>query len=387
LKIAHLTATFPPNWTGAGNTCLNFARRQAAAGHEVEVFTASAPGEAPDAGGAVVHRYRPRVAIGNAPLIPAIARIDGVDVIHLHYPFIFGVELTLAGGLRHRDPALVVSYKNQLVGKGARRPLFWGYEQLWPRLLVHRADRVCVLSSEHAESVPYLRSLSRHAPEKVVEMPNGVDIDLFSPGPDSAGVRERFGIPEDAVVALFAATLDRAHHFKRLDLAIAAIAACNDERLHLLVAGGGELLDSYRRSAAAALGDRAHFAGAVPHGELPALMRATDFIILTTEPPESFGIVLIEAMACGLPAIATDYPGASAVVDADETGLLVPIGDLDAARRAVARMLELGEEGRRRMGAAGHAKCERTWAWPRLVERMEGVYEAAIEHHARGRPR
>ena len=66
----------------------------------MEVFTAPAAGEPPDPGGAVVRRIQPVLAIGNAPLIPSLARIEGFDVIHLHYPFIFGSELTLAGRLR-----------------------------------------------------------------------------------------------------------------------------------------------------------------------------------------------------------------------------------------------------------------------------------------------
>ena len=104
--------------------------------------------------------------------------------------------------------------------------------------------------------------------------------------------------------------------------------------------------------------DRVHFLGAVPHAELPDVLRAADLFLLTTEPPESFGIVLIEAMACGLPAIATDYPGVRAVVDDGATGLLV------AARRPAPpsprRSRELdaaGPERRAEMGERGRAKA------------------------------
>ena len=100
MRIAHLTATFPPYPGGAGNTAFRFAREQAERGHQVEVFTAPAPGETPDPGAVVVHRIDPVFAIGNAPLIPSLARIDGFDVVHLHYPFIFGSELTLLGRLQ-----------------------------------------------------------------------------------------------------------------------------------------------------------------------------------------------------------------------------------------------------------------------------------------------
>jgi glycosyltransferase involved in cell wall biosynthesis len=384
LRLAHLTATFPPYPGGAGNTAFRFAREQAERGHEVEVFTAPAAGEAPDPGAVTVRRIEPVLAIGNAPLIPSLARTAGFDVIHLHYPFIFGSELALLSRLRRagRDQALLVHYKNRLVGKGLRRALFEGYEHSVAPLLIRAADRVCVLSADHADSVSYLRRARREDPEKLVEMPNGVDADIFAPG--ASELRERLGIPTDALVAAFVATLDRAHHFKRLDLAIAALARLADPRLHLVVAGGGELLDGFRADAArAGVGDRVHFLDAVPHALLPDVLRAADLFLLTTEPPESFGIVLIEAMACGLPVIATDYPGVRAVVDEGETGMLVPRGDVDAIAAALRSKVEEGPERRRAMGEAGRAKAVREWSWPRLVDRMDAVYAAAIEARRR----
>ncbi len=382
LRIAHLTATFPPYPGGAGNTAFRFAREQAASGHHVEVFTAPAPGTPPDPGGAIVHRLDPVLAIGNAPLIPSLARIEGFDVVHLHYPFIFGSELTLAGRLtaRRRRQALLVHYKNRLVGKGPRGALFEAYEHTVAPALIRAADRVCVLSADHAESVSYLRRTGASDPAKLIEMPNGVDAELFAPGPDESGLRERLGIGADALVAAFVATLDRAHHFKRLDVAIDALAELGERRVELVVAGGGELLDGFReRARAAGVSDRVHFLGVVPHAELPGVLRAADLFLLTTEPPESFGIVLIEAMACGLPAIATDYPGVRAVVDEGETGLLVPAGDASAVAAALAELDDAGAEGRAELGRHGRAKAEREWSWPRLVERMDGAYAEAIE--------
>jgi glycosyltransferase involved in cell wall biosynthesis len=346
------------------------------------VLTASADGEAPDAGGALVHRIKPLVAVGNAPLIPGVARVQGFDVVHLHYPFIFGAELTLLGratSRRRRAAALVVHYKNRLVGKGPRAPLFAAYEHTVSPLLVRGADRVCVLSTEHADSVPYLRAARRRSPERLIEMPNGVDVERFSPGSNPA-LRERLGIPGDGIVAAFVATLDRAHHFKRLDVAIDALGRDEAGDVHLLVAGGGELLDDYRvRARAAGLGERVHFLGRVPHAELPEVLRAADFMLLTTEPPESFGIVLIEAMACGLPAVATEYPGVGAVIDPGGNGLLVSPGDVAAVAEAVGSMARMDPAKRRRMGDAGRVKCEREWTWPRLVERFDDVYDEAIE--------
>jgi glycosyltransferase involved in cell wall biosynthesis len=379
LRIAHLTATFPPYPGGAGNTCYRFARGQAERGHQVEVFTAPAEGEPPDPGGVLVHRIPPLAAIGNAPLIPALAGVDGFDIVHLHYPFIFGSELTLLGRLtrRRRRQALLVHYKNRLVGTGMRGVLFEAYEHSVAPTLVRAADRVCVLSADHADSVAYLRRARARQPESLIEMPNGVDTTLFSPGEDEAGLRASLGIPAEATVVAFVATLDRAHHFKRLDVAIDAIA---DGPVHLVVAGGGDLLERFReRAHAAGAGERVHFLGSVPHAELPAVLRAADLFLLTTEPPESFGIVLIEAMACGLATIVTDYPGVRAVVDDGETGLLVPRGDAHAVATAIRGLGRGGAELRRRMGQAGRAKAERLWSWPRLLDRMDAAYAEAIE--------
>jgi len=380
LRIAHLTATFPPYPGGAGNTAFRIARGQAERGNHVEVFTASSEGDAPDPGEAIVHRIEPVMAIGNAPLIPSLARLDAFDVVHLHYPFIFGSELTLLGRLRkrRRGAALIVHYKNRLIGKGPRGLMFETYERTVAPALIRAADRILVLSSDHARSVSYLERALERTPERVIEMPNGVDTDAFAPGADAGGLREQLGIPDGAVVASFVATLDRAHHFKRLDVAIEALARTRTRDLHMLVAGGGELLDGFRAVAAAAgVGARVHFLDRVPHAELPDVLRACDLFVLTTEPPESFGIVLIEAMACGLPVLATDYPGVSAVVD-ELTGILVGAGDSGAAAEALDRLVEIGVEGRERLGSAGRAKAERRWAWPALLDRMEAVYDEAL---------
>src|SRR5439155_10826042 len=166
LRIAHLPATSPPYPGGAGNTCYRFARGQAERGHEVEVFTAPADGEPPDPGRVVVHRIPPLAAIGNAPLIPSLARVEGFDVVHLHYPFIFGSELTLLGRLapRRRRQALLVHYKNRLIGTGGRGLLFEAYERTVAPALIRAADRVCVLSTDHADSVTYLRHTRAREP-------------------------------------------------------------------------------------------------------------------------------------------------------------------------------------------------------------------------------
>ncbi len=376
MRIAHVTATYPPYLGGAGTVAHYHAEGLVRRGHEVDVFTASTPGE-PPAERAVVHRLEPVWRTGNAPVLPALARLRGFDIVHLHHPFIFGTELLLAGRVRERPP-LVVSYHNQLIGQGRRRALFAGWEAAWGRLALRVARRILVVSDAHAATVAGLRRIARLDPGKLAELPNGVDLDAFRPGGDAAGIRVRYGISADAVVVAFVSALDRAHFLKRPDLGLAAFAAASDPRLHLLVVGGGEWLERMRAHAAAAgLGERTTFVGARSHAELPDLLRACDMLLVTSD-LESFGIVLIEGMACGLPTVSTDPPGVRAVVREGVTGLLAGTGDAGALA-ALLDGLAAAPEQRRALGAAGRARCERNYGWGQVVDRLEDVYVSVRE--------
>ena len=74
MRIAHVSATFPPYYGGTGNVCYHNARVLAERGHDVHVFTADWPGERDDPPGVTVHRLKPLFRIGNAPVLPQLSR-------------------------------------------------------------------------------------------------------------------------------------------------------------------------------------------------------------------------------------------------------------------------------------------------------------------------
>jgi len=375
VRIAHLTPVYPPYPAGAGVACAYQADALASRGHDVTVYTVAGAGPPPPSRARVV-RLPALLQLGAAPLLPGLFRLPPHDVIHVHHPFIFGVEPALLATARRPRPALVVAYHNRLIGEGIRAPLFWGYEETLGRALARRANRLLVLSEPHAETIGYLRAERRRDPAKLAVVPNGVDTARFRPGPERDPA-VRAGLPPDAVVAVHVNTLDRVHFLKRTDLALAAAAAVPDERLHLVIVGDGEWRARLEGSdAARALGRRVRFLGHRDHDALPAALRAADLFLLSSD-LDAFPLVLLEALATGLPAVSTDPPGVRAMLAGSEAALVAPAGDARALAAHLGALV--GEAGeRRRRGGAARSLVLDSYALPRVVDRLEAVYREAV---------
>ncbi len=194
-------------------------------------------------------------------------------------------------------------------------------------------------------------------------IPFGVNIETFTPGP---------GRSETGRVSLL--FVGRLRHYKGLDVLLRALARLPGPRL--VIAGEGPEGPRLRRLAARlGLGDRVRFAGNVSPADLPPLYRSADaFLLPATSPAEAFGIVLLEAMASGLPCITTEVgTGTSWVVQDGVTGLVVPPSDPAALAGAIRRLA--GDAAlRARMGAAGRARVEAEFTQERMVQRVEEVY-------------
>jgi glycosyltransferase involved in cell wall biosynthesis len=378
MRIAHVSATFPPYLGGAGNVCDSNAKELARRGHEVHVFTAAVEGapacEVRDR--FTVHRLPRLIQIGNMPLLPNLASVlRGFDVVHLHYPFILGAELVRLAAIMSKTP-LVVSFHNDLIGDRARAHLFRIYQAISAKLTIRNANRLCVVSSDHYQFSRLHRSLG-HLPIKVEELPNGVDLDLFQPDSSDNDIRDRYSIPQNAKLALFVAALDRAHHFKGLSFLLQSAATLPPD-VWLLVVGDGDQRESYQEQALRlGIADRTIFAGAIQHEKTPPYFRSADVTILPSLPPESFGLVLIESLACGTPVIATRLPGVRTVVEDGRDGLLVEPGRPASLAEAMRKILD--DEGHRRaMGTSGRAKVEARYGWKGIGAQLECIYDQVL---------
>jgi len=346
-------------------------------GRQVTVLTAGgSPGNPADPAEFTVRRLPATFRIGNAPFLPALFSLDAYDIVHLHHPFIFGAEMVCLAAHRRGVP-YILTHHNDLIGDGLRRPLFALYAALSTPFVFGGARRLLVASMDYARASRVLPAL-RTRPADVVELPNGVDTDLFRPHLDGRAVRRRCAIPDGAQVVLFVGPLDRAHHYRRVDLLLRAVRAIGRPNVHLLVAGDGDRATGYRQLAERlGIGPQTHFLGAVAHRDLPAVYAAADLVVLPSDLQESFGLVLVEAMACGRPVVASSLPGARAVVGDGVDGLLVRPGDVADLTTQIVALLD-DPPRREEMGAQGRAKVEAQYAWPRIIPRLAAIYEEVL---------
>ncbi len=234
------------------------------------------------------------------------------------------------------------------------------------RLLRH----VSHLIGPSAELVAAARMLGYGGPATMI--PNGVDLERFSPG--LSPVRASLGIGVDEVVILLARRLAEKNGvvwFAR------ALASLKGQKFRVVVAGDGK----ERRPMQAILAEngmleRTIFLGTVANKDMPFLYRAADLSVLPSL-AEATSIAGLEAMATGLPLVGTRVGGIPMIIEDGVNGFLVEPRDPDAMAQALGRLI-VDEEMRRRMGEAARTKIEREFSWSTVVSKTVEVYRTCL---------
>ncbi len=340
------------------------------------------------------------------------AALDGAgaadaDVLHLHHltPLHEAAlrafpDVPVVGELHGTELAFLRELE-------AGAPPGWGHADAWRermRRWAHASERLVASAPDAAGEAERLLGID---PGRVVTVPNGIDPRLFDRRPldgdarlahwrrrlveeprgwDETGVPGSVRYAEDDLAPFRAGGpvllySGRYTAVKRIPLLVRAHARAS-ERLPrpapLVLLGGypGEWEGEHPLAAIRAVGTRDVFlAGWHEHDELPEALNAADLLVLPSV-ADAFGLVLVEAMACGLPVIACDAHGPRTIVDEGETGWLVPPDDEDALARALVEAVEDAEE-RRRRGALAYERSRERDAWPALARRLAAVYESA----------
>ena len=316
-----------------------------------------------------------------AGVVDAIRRGDGAtDAIHANY-WLSGVA---GHAIKHELELPLVSTFHTL----ARVKVEVDEAESAERVAAE-ADVIRCSDAILANGVEEADDLRRHydaPPERIEIVPPGVDHAFFSPG-DRDGARAALGWGHGRMsdvggrnalqhpVLLF---VGRIQPLKGLDVAIAALERLERDDAELVVVGGPSGLSgpdelARVRALAADLGvrDRIRFVPPQPHHLLSTWYRAADLVLVPSR-SESFGLVALEAAACGAPVVASDVGGLRTIVADGQTGFLVEPRDPEAFASAVDRLLAdpaLAQS----MGAAGAARA-RDFTWSTAAARLRRLY-------------
>lgn len=145
------------------------------------------------------------------------------------------------------------------------------------------------------------------------------------------------------------------------------------QNVELRIYGEGELKEDLTALAKELLlEDHVFFGGWIPNDQVPEVLRGMDvFVVGSERESESFGVAAVEAMACGLPVVATNVTGFREVVKDGETGFLVAVRDVEGMAEKMMALYR-DAEMRKRMGESGRKRAERLYEWDECVERMGG---------------
>ena len=250
------------------------------------------------------------------------------------------------------------------------------------RFICRVLGRFTDLSLAVSEGVrDYLVSQGALSPAKIRVVANGVDVAAIDAARPGEEVRRELGLPEGAPVIGLVGRLD--HWGKGHKELFEAMASLRERHpVHALIVGGGRRMEEVRQSAESlGLAGAVHFLG--PRPDVPDLLNAMDIFVLPSY-SEGVSLALLEAMAAGLPVVATAVGGLPEVVTDGETGLLIPPRDAGALAGALARLLT-DPALARRLGANARAHVREHYSLDRLGREINGIYGELVEQKFGGR--
>jgi phosphatidylinositol alpha-mannosyltransferase len=373
VRIAVVTQPYYPQTGGVSENVHHTVVELRKLGHEIDVITSRFPGHEDDSEGVI--RLGRNILVPNlgafsnvnADLgvgreVERVLRRNEYDVIHIHEPLSPTLPLAAIGSAPP-DATLVGTFH----ACGARG---MGY-RIFRRILLRYASR---LDSRIAVSRAARHYVSRFMGGQYNIIPNGVDPIRFHPKNLPLD-----GLESSCPTILF---VGRFYPRKGFHVLMSALPRIVKEvpDVRVLVAGDGPLAPWYRSQAKRAPCE-VRFLGELSLREIPRAYRSASVFVAPSTGQESFGIVHLEAMASGVPIVASDIEGYREILDAGREALLFANGDADSLAGAVVQVLT-NELLAREMGALGRKKAER-YSWSGIVRELEILFSGLLRHEQR----
>jgi len=294
------------------------------------------------------------------PLLLPTLLCSRFDLIHTQIPTPWSADVSMVATWIKRKP-LVVTYQNDIMASGPTSFIAGLYNRIFLPLVLKKAGRI-IITRTHYPS-PFLRKFS----QKLVHIPPGVNTEQFKPG-DYPKIGDIF----------FLSVLDEYHQYKGIETLFLALQYLKPRFPGILVVigGSGELKEFYQKKAVEmGIASNILFAGYIPEKDLPRYYGGTSVFILpsTDSTREGFGLVLLEAMACGRPVITTDIAGMAEDIKEFGSGMIIPRESPESLAEGIARCMEHPDETEA-MGRSARILIEQKYDWKVIAEKIETVY-------------
>ena len=379
MEIAQVAPYFWPHFGGVESHVLALAQQLNRNGeHHVTVYTANHDRlpQREKVFGVDVVRMPQLANIFTTPIAPSFKgrlkghlMASGADVVHIHWPPPLTERFASAAARAAGLPS-VVTYHCDLELPSVLGRLAVSFYLRWmaPKAL-YRAAKVIATTSSYAATSRLIWNVD------VEVIPNAVDIQRFRPDLDGSSIRQKHGLTDEPMI-LFTGRL--VHH-KGHETIISALALLPPPICLLIIGTGPTRPALEAQIRRLGLEARVIFAGTVTEEELPLYYAAADLCVLPSVARlEAFGIVGLEAMACGKPVILSDIPGVREVIEEGQQGYICAPLDPEAWASTIEKLIDYPVRARK-LGERGRQRVLERFSWEMVARQVEEVLQVAVD--------
>lgn len=362
MKIAQVVAVYPPRPGGMGQVASDEADELIRRGHEVTFFC--------------LDNLHPWFRLGDGGFAPLLFfRLKNFDLVHLHYPFYGGDIWVMLASIFRKIPYVLTYHMDAAPVGAVKKGAQVLYDRVFARPILRRAKKVLAVSRTHFLST---RGAAWVPPERIIEFPNGIATDIFSPAADPmfpAGTAPA-GLPPDWVGRPLLLFVGNLMPIKGLDVLLQGMVKLSNTSLVLGVIGGGYDERRYRQMVKdLKLEGRVSFVGAVADRLALRDYYRSAVAVAVPSRAESFSLVALEALATAVPVIASNVAGLNERVSDGVDGFLFEKDSVEGLVSAVRKMLALSSTERQAMGERGRKKIVENYSLERHIDKLESIYK------------
>jgi len=385
MHIVECHSYYPPYMGGVERVIFNLSKNFIKFGHECSIICFNHENknkfkeEIID--GVKIYRLPYAFKIGNTPVstkyfpfLKKFLKEHDVDVIHTHMPTPFTSDISIYLARRYNISSCLTYHCDVDIGSLMHNIIGRIYDFSLLRRTLNSADIIIALTRKYANEISYILPNYKN---KVKIIPNGIDTSLFNPYIPYDDLEKKKGIKNKPKL-LFVGLLDQYHRYKGLDLLINAMKIVKQEipSTVLIIVGSGALQEEYEKLAKELdLSKNIVFTGRISDNDLLKYYAMSNlFILPSLTKAESFPIVSLEAMSCGVPIITTPVSGLTDVITNRREGLFVKKGDTNSLANAIISLLK-DNELRSRVSRNARELVIKYYDWGAIANKYLGVFK------------